>query len=386
MHGFWIILGALLAVIWLDRLRDAALGLRHIPQIAGPEWDRRPEGKPRVSLIVAARNEEAHVEAAVGSLLALDYPDYEVIAVNDRSTDQTGEILDGLAAKDPARLRVLHVPELPPGWLGKPHAMGLAAEQATGDWLLFTDADVSFRPDALRRALVCAEETGADHLVLFPTALMHSLSERMMFAFFPTLVAFGHRPWKVADPRTRDYVGMGAFNMIRRPVYEELGVRQALRMDVLDDMKLGKLVKEGGYAQRVAAGYGLLSLRWGHGALGVLDNLTKNLFALMLYRWPRTLGATFLVLLLNLGPFAGLVFAPGWARLGYALAVGALALLYFGMSRYSRISPLYVLLHPVSTLLFAGTLLRSMVLTLGRGGVVWRGTKYPLDELRKGLV
>jgi glycosyltransferase involved in cell wall biosynthesis len=386
MHWFWGILGVLLAAVWLDRLRDAALGLRRIPQIAGAEWDRWPEGKPRASLIVAARNEEAHVQAAVGSLLALDYPDYEVIAVNDRSTDRTGEILNGLARQNPAHLRVLHVSELPPGWLGKPHAMGLAAQQATGDWLLFTDADVSFRPDALRRALACAEENRADHLVLFPTALMHSLSERMMFAFFPTLVAFGHRPWKVADPRTRDYVGMGAFNMIRRPVYEDLGVGQALRMDVLDDMKLGKLVKEGGYAQRVAAGYGLISLRWGHGALGVLDNLTKNLFALMLYRWPRTLGATFLVLLLNLGPFAGLVFAPGWARLGYALAVGAIALLYLCMSRYSRISPLYVVLHPISTTLFAGTLLRSMVVTLGRGGVVWRGTKYPLEELRKGLV
>jgi glycosyltransferase involved in cell wall biosynthesis len=386
MHWFWGILGALLAAVWLDRLRDAARGMRSIPQIAGAEWDRWPEGKPRVSLIVAARNEEAHVEAAVGSLLALDYLDYEVIAVNDRSTDRTGEILERLARQNPSRLRVLQVSELPPGWLGKPHAMGLAAEQATGDWLLFTDADVSFRPDALRRALACAEESRADHLVLFPTALMHSLSERMMFAFFPTLVVFGHRPWKVGDPRTRDYVGMGAFNMIRRQAYEDLGVRQALRMDVLDDMKLGKLVKEGGYAQRVAAGYGLISLRWGHGALGVLDNLTKNLFALMLYRWPRTLGATFLVLLLNLGPFAGLVFAPGWARMGYALAVGAIALIYLTMSRYSRISPLYFVLHPVSTTLFAGTLLRSMFLTLGRRGVIWRGTKYPLEELRKGLV
>ena len=386
MHWFYGILGALLAAIWFDRLRDAAFGLPSVPQIAGPEWDRWPEPRPRATVIVAARNEEAHVEAAVGSLLALDYPDYEVFAVNDRSTDRTGELLDRLARENPARLRVLHVRELPPGWLGKPHAMGLAAEQASGDWLLFTDADVTFRPDALRRALACAEQSRADHLVLFPTALMHSLSERMMFAFFPTLVAFGHRPWKVSDPRTRDYVGMGAFNMIRRTVYEALGVRLALRMDVLDDMKLGKLVKEGGYAQRVAAGYGLITLRWGHGALGVLNNLTKNLFALMLYRWPRTLGAAFLLLLLNLGPFIGLALAPGWTRLGYALAVAALALLYLCLSRYSRISPLYVVLHPVSTLLFTGTLLRSMVLALARGGVIWRGTKYPLEELRKGLV
>ena len=386
MHWFYGTLGAILAAVWFDRLRDAAFGLRTVPQITGPEWDRQPEGSPRVSLIVAARNEEAHVEAAVGSLLVLDYPDYEVIAVNDRSTDATGELLDRLTHENPARLRVLHVTELPPGWLGKPHAMGLAAQQATGDWLLFTDADVSFRPDALRRAICCAEENHADHMVLFPTAQMHSLSERMIFAFFPTLVVFGHRPWKVSDPRRGDYVGMGAFNLIRRQVYENLGVRLTLRMDVLDDMKLGKLVKEGGYAQRVASGYGLISLRWGHGALGVLDNLTKNLFALMLYRWPRTVGAAFLLLLVNLGPFAGLALAPGWTRLGYALAVSAIALIYLGMSRYSRISPLYFVLHPISATLVAYTLLRSMFLTLGQDGVVWRGTKYPLEELRKGLV
>ena len=386
MHWFLGILGALLALVWLDRLRDASAGLRSIPQIAGPEWDGRPEPAPPVSIIVAARNEEAHVEAAVGSLLALDYPRYEVIAVNDRSTDRTGEILDGLARQNPVRLRVLHVSELPPGWLGKPHAMGVAALQATGDWLLFTDADVTFRPDALRRAILNAEERHADHLVLFPTALMHSLSERMIFAFFPTLAVFGHRPWKVADPKTRDYVGMGAFNMIRRSAYEALNVRLALRMDVLDDMKMGKLVKEGGYAQRVAAGYGLITLRWGHGVLGVLNNLNKNLFALMLYHWPRTLGAAFLLLLINVGPFAGLAFAPGWARLGYAVAVGALALIYREMSRYQRISIFYVVLHPISALLVTGTLLRSMLLTLGQGGVVWRGTKYPIEELRKGQV
>ena len=386
MHWFYAIFGAALAAVWLDRLRDTALGLPTIPDLTQPQWDRAPEGRPRVSIIVPARNEEEHVEAAVGSLLALDYPDYEVIAVNDRSSDRTGEILDRLARENPAHLRVLHVTELPPGWLGKPHAMGLAAQQATGDWLLFTDADVTFRPDALRRALFCAQQSRADHLVLFPTAIMHSLTERMMFGFFPLLVVFGHRPWKVSDPKTRDYIGMGAFNLIRRRVYEAVGAREALRMEVLDDMKLGKLVKEGGYAQRSAAGRSLVSLRWGRGALGVLDNLTKNLFALMLYRWPRTLGAAFLLLVLNLGPFAGLALAPGWARLGYAMAVSAVALIYLCMSRYSLISPLYVVLHPISTALFAFTLLRSMFLALGRGGVVWRGTKYPLEELRKNLV
>ena len=387
MHWFWTILGAALAAVWLHRLLDAALGLPKLPDISQPRWELSAgQAWPRVSIIVPARNEENHAEAAVSSLLALDYPDYEVFAVNDRSSDRTAEILDRLARENPERLCVLHVSELPPGWLGKPHAMGVAAQQAIGDWLLFTDADVTFRPHVLRRAVNYAEESRADHLVLFPTVHMRSVGERMMIGFFQILFLFGHRPWRVSDPRARDYMGVGAFNLIRRSVYEATGARQALRMDVLDDMKLGKLVKEGGYAQRNVFGRDLITLRWARGTLDVVDNLTKNLFGLMLYRWPRALGATFLLLLLNLGPFLGLLLAPGWARMGYAAALAAMALVYLGMSWYSPIPPYYVLLHPVSTVLFAYTLLSSVFLTLGRGGVVWRGTKYPLEELRKNLV
>lgn len=387
MHGFWGILGVLLGAVWLHQLLDTAIGMPKVPEISQPHWEPPKERSwPRVSIIVPARNEEEHVEAAVGSLLALDYPGYEVIAVNDRSSDRTGEILDRLARENPARLRVLHVRDLPGGWMGKPHAMGLASQQATGDWLLFTDADVTFRPDALRRALHYAQESQADHLVLAPTIHMHSVGERMMIALFQILFHFGHRPWKVADRAAKDYVGIGAFNLVRRSVYEALGAREALRMDVLDDMKLGKLVKEKGYAQHMAFGRDLITLRWARGAMGVVENLTKNLFAVLGYRWPRALGATFLLLFLNLGPFLGVLLVPSWTRLGYILALGAVALMYAGMSWYLPISPIYFLLHPVGTMFFAYAALRSMFLTLRQGGVVWRGTKYPLEELRKGLV
>src|SRR5574337_712644 len=204
MHWFWMILGAILGAVWLQRLLETALGLPQLPDISEPRWQPASgSAAPKVSIIVPARNEEEHVEVAVSSLLALDYPDYEVIAVNDRSSDRTGEILDRLAAASRGRLRVLHVTELPAGWLGKHHAMGLAAQQAAGDWLLFTDADITFRSDALRRALFYAGECHCDHLVVFPTVHMHSVGERMMIGFFQILFLFGHRPWKVADPKAR---------------------------------------------------------------------------------------------------------------------------------------------------------------------------------------
>lgn len=283
-------------------------------------------------------------------------------------------------------LKVIHISELPTGWLGKTHAMWTAGLQATGDWLLFTDADVLFKPDTLRRAIAYAEEESADHVVLFPRMIMQRAGERMMIAFFQALFVFGHRPWKVADPKAKDHMGVGAFNLVRRRVYDAVGTYQALRMEVLDDMKLGKVVKNSGFAQRNVFGDDLICLRWAEGAFGVVNNLTKNFFAVLSFQWPRTVATIIALGFVNLGPFLGIWLAHGGARLLYGVALASLFLIYYGMSERSGVRPYYFFLHPVSTALFMYTLLRSMVHTFSNDGIVWRGTKYPLDELRKGLV
>jgi len=386
----WIA-GSLLALAWFSRLVDAAIGMPRIADIARPEWDRSPAtptGEPRVSIIVPARNEEEDIRETLARLLALDYSNYEVIAVNDRSTDRTGAIIDDVAASSEAHglLKAIHIPDLPSGWLGKTHAMWTSAQQATGAWLLFTDADVQFKPDALRRAVAYAETERADHVVLFPRMIMKRPSERMMIAFFQALFVFGHRPWKVADPRARDHMGVGAFNMVRRSVYDAVGTYRALRMEVLDDMKLGKVIKNAGFAQRNVFGEDLISLYWARGAFGMVNNLTKNFFAVLSFQWPRTVATIVGLGFLNLGPFLGVWLAHGWARLPYAIALVSLFGIYYGMSGMSAVPAYYFFLHPVSTSLFMYTLLRSMIQTLANGGVVWRGTKYPLEELRKGMV
>ena len=383
----WIA-GCILALAWFSRILDAALGMPRIADIARPEWDRRPLAPLRVSVVVPARNEEISIEQTLRQLLDLDYTNYQVLAVNDRSSDRTGEIMERIAASPEAqgRLQVIHVMELPRGWLGKPHAMWKAAEQASGDWLLFTDADVLFKPDSLRRALAYAEAEKADHMVLFPRMIMKQPGERMMIAFFQTLFVFGHRPWKVADPRTKDHMGVGAFNLVRRDVYHAVGTYQALRLEILDDMKLGKVVKTAGYVQRNVFGEDLISIHWARGAMGVVSNLTKNFFAVLSFQWWRTLMSCFGLAFLNLMPFLGVLLAHGWARLPYAIALFCMFAIYVGMSSRSDIPPYYFVLHPVSTTLFVYILLRSMILTLSRGGVVWRGTFYPLDELRRGIV
>ncbi|MGE5083396.1 MAG: glycosyltransferase [Acidobacteriota bacterium] len=402
-YFFWIA-GMILALAWASRIVDAALGMPSVADVSRSEWDRNPvlaSGNPRVSIIVPARNEEESVEQCLRSLLSLHYDNYEVIAVNDRSTDRTGEIMERIMHDSPfsqkkgevghpipisPELRVIQHSELPGGWLGKTHAMWTAANTASGDWLLFTDADVLFKPDSLRRALAYAEHEHADHVVLFPRMIMKRPGEYMMIAFFQSMFMFGHRPWKVADPSTDDHMGVGAFNLVRRRVYEAVGTYQALRMEVLDDMKLGKVVKNAGFAQRNVFGGDLISIRWAHGAFGVVNNLTKNFFAVLSFQSWRTLISAFGLAFLNYGPFLGLWLAHGWARVPYAIALLSMLLIYIGMSWRSAVPAYYLLLHPVSTTLFIYTLLRSMILTLWNDGIVWRGTKYPLEELRRGMV
>jgi len=373
-----------LAATWVYHTVAARRGVSQIADLTQPEYAVGEATKlPRVSIIVPARNEAAMIENAMHSLLTIDYPDYEVIAVDDRSEDATGAILDRLKAECGSRLVVVHVRELPPGWLGKTHAMWSAARAATGEWILFSDADVVHAPEALRRAVHYAVQEQADHMVLLPTMLMESAGERMMIPFFQTMFIFAFRPWKVRDPKARDSIGVGAFNLIRRAAYEKIGTYESMRLSVVDDMRLGEKVKQAGLASRVAFGEGMVTVRWAVGARGVVQNLTKNFFAQVRYNVAFAIAASCGLLWLHLGPWLGTAFAPGWSRVGYAVALGSVVAVYAGMGRRLKIGKGYVLLHPVASVVMVFTLLRSAAVTLARGGVEWRGTFYSLQELKR---
>jgi cellulose synthase/poly-beta-1,6-N-acetylglucosamine synthase-like glycosyltransferase len=334
---------------------------------------------------VPAKDEAAAIAHSLRSLLACDYPNLQIVAVDDRSTDATGRLMDEIAASPASngRLRVLHVKKLPEGWMGKPHAMALAATGVTSDWLLFTDADVIFDPRAIRLAIQYAEQSHGDHMVLYPTLILHSVAEKMLIGFFQSVSALAARPWKIADPKaTKDYIGVGAFNLIRRPVYEALGGYAELRMEVLEDMRLGFRAKREGYAQRVAFGKDLVRIRWAESAWGILNNLTKNLYSTFRFRTSLLLAACVGMFVMCLTPFVALFF-PGPAQWAGTVTLVALLLLNLRYWRLTDIPPVYLALFPIATLLFVGTLLCSMILVLWRGGVLWRGTLYPLKELRR---
>ena len=383
----WICLaaGLILGADWLRRSLDAVRGMAKLADLTGPEWDRVPAlgaEQPRVSVVVPARNEAAKIEQCLRSLLAQDYSELEVCAVDDRSTDETGSIMDQLQREFAGKLDVIHINELPSGWLGKTHAMWRGAAATQSDWILFTDGDIIFRPDALRRAITYAQLTRCEHLVIFPTLVMHSVGEKMMLGFFGLASSLLLRAWKVRDPGAKDHVGAGAFNLIRRTTYESLGTYQALRMEVIDDLKLGQAVKEHGFTQDCVRGPGLIELRWAEGAFGVVRNLQKNMFSLLRFSWPLAVLACIGALIYHLGPWVAIFLAPGISKLGFGLALFSIVLLYARVSRTFHVSPWYVLTHPLAAVMFVYTLLNSAVSSVIHGGVVWRGTTYSLNEIQ----
>lgn len=340
---------------------------------------------PSVTVIVAARNEALGVERGVRSLLRLDYPALEVVAVNDRSTDETGAILNRVAADDP-RLRVVHVTELPSGWLGKNHALSVGAMKAAGDLLLFTDADVVLEPSTLRRAVALMARDRLDHLTAVPHATVSGFALNAFVAAFGVFFSVYSRPWKARDQRSRSHIGVGAFNLLRANVYHRIGTHQAIALRPDDDLKLGKLVKKHGFTQDVVIGRDFVVVEW-YTSLGEMVNgLMKNAFAGVGYSVPMLIGATLGLVLTNVWPFAALIVTRGLTQL-LAVVAAALVCLIFGMTvravggRY-----VYVLVYPLAAILFAYVMWRSAWLALSTGHITWRDTAYSLAELRRNRV
>lgn len=384
MHLLLELAAWLVALIWVWRVVDAHRGLPGIPDLLRSEHDHAPAGLPALTVIVPARNEAKDIRACLTSLLQQDYPAIDILAVNDRSNDATGAIMDELAASHPAKLRVLHVESLPPEWLGKTHAMALAARQTASEFLLFTDADVLFAPDSLRRALAYAVEANADHLVLMPTTIIHRWDEAGLLAFFQIFSLWGPRLWRVADPRAqRDALGIGAFNLLRRTAYEAVGGYESLRMEIVEDLGMARRIKRAGLRQRVAFGRDLVRLHWAAGVPGLIQVMTKNIFAAVNFRIPLLLGGCAWLLGFCILPFV-LVWDPAFT-LPAVVSIAAIAWGFVLMGRPSGLSAWNALLAPFAAAIFVFTMLRSMLTTLRQGGVIWRGTFYSLAMLRKHL-
>lgn len=384
MHWIALALTFTAALFWILNAIDVARGSQKIPAIR----DIAPLDDtdcPSVSILFAARDEQEKLPGALQTFLAQDYPGYEVIAADDRSEDRTSEILRAAAERD-ARLKYVRIDSLPAGWLGKPHAMQQAFERSSGEWIVFTDADVHFSPDLLRRSVVMAKREGWDHLTLLSSVEMHTVGEKIALTFFGMGFLMGARPWRANNSRSNGYVGIGAFQLLRRSAYEAIGTHRRLAMEVVDDMKLGKLVKEGRFRSGVAKAWKEVRVRWHAGVGNLIRGTTKNFFASSGYNLGVVCFQLVAMLATFVAPWVALPFLRGWALIFDAIAVAMMLAIHSGVCIEVGASPVYALTEPIGALIFCWMLARSTIVTLWNGGIEWRGTFYPLEELRKGLV
>ena len=362
---------------------DMAIGNLSIPALDLEDPASAPY--PRVSIVTAARNEEKHIREALFSILHLDYPDYEVIAVNDRSEDRTGAILDSMRADFP-QLQVIHVQTLPDGWLGKNHALFSGANAARGELLLFSDADVKFARTALTRAVGYMQRNSIDHVTVAPRLAPGTIPLSLAVQFFFMAFTVYMRPWKARDPRSKRYMGIGAFNLMRRTAYERAGTIQRIALRPDDDIMLAKILKHSGASQHLLNGQDMLSVTWYSTLREMVAGLQKNAFAGLRYSLILAIGAVIGTFLFNVWPFMALFLTSGLTRtLNIAVCI-LLMTMYAGGAFRMQGRTWLAIAYPVAAAIFMYILVTATARTLFHRGIAWRGTRYSLDDLKANKV
>jgi chlorobactene glucosyltransferase len=345
---------------------------------------------PKVSILVAARNEEEALPAALESLLALDYADYEVILVDDDSTDRSGVIAEEWAGRPASagRLKVIHNHELPPGWRGKVHALSLAAGATRGEWLLATDADVVFHPALLRLAVSCARKEQARLVSLLPEFEFGSTAERVVLPAFSFLLATLFPLRLINSPKSPRALAAGAFILMRREDYEALGGYARLRDVLAEDLRMAETFKRSGRRIYAVLTRGLFRTRMYKGWHELWEGLTRSAFEGTGFSLARVISGVVFGNLLAVRPWAAaaillardLATGAPWAAdsaLPYALAAClASALVYSPFLIFLRVSPLYVLTLPLACLFYSGVAIASTWMSLRGRGVSWKGRHY----------
>jgi len=365
------------------KLTEALFAWRLVRPLTADECDL--SDPPTLSVVIPARNEKQRLEEALRTVLGQEYPGIlEVVLVDDRSGDGTGETMERLAAGND-RVVVVRIEELPEGWLGKNHAIHAGTRRARGEWLLFTDADVRFAPDAFRRAVAHAEARGLDHLTMRPGLVLPGYWLESFVAFFYAAFLVHRGYYKANLPSSRTGAGIGAFNLIRRHAYEKVGGYEAFSNRPDDDLTLGNRVKGVGLRQELALGHGLLEVEWYSSLAELFQGVEKNTFAALGYSVPKTAGYVLALPLLMAGPFIAIPFSSGASRVFYLGAAAAQIATFAVCNRFlgRRVFSLAIA-YPVCALLFPYVLARSALLALARGGIYWRGTFYSLSLLERG--
>ena len=374
---------ALLCVFWCLMYFILIKIHRHITSFQQYSIDV-PQQLPRLSVIVPACNEEKNIENALNSLLNQDYPDLEIILVEDRSSDGTGKIVDRLAQQD-ARIKVIHITELPQGWLGKVHALHRGTQESSGDWLLFTDADIQFAPGILRRAVAFSLRQGIDHLALLPGVTMQGFWLKVLIHTFGLLLLFSTRVDKVNSGRGKHFIGIGAFNLVNKKCFNKTPGFEWLRMEVVDDMGVGLLVKHAGGLTWFAMAEQDLTVHWYTDIRSMFRGLEKNSFGpASHYKISRFVILVVSLLCFSVAPYVALLSSWFWLKL-LGLFVILLQIVFAVLFvRTGRTSTISLMLVPFGLILYSMVMIRAGYKCITNKGIDWRGTHYSISELKAG--
>lgn len=359
----WIVI----VLIWISGLKKTAI-------LKSSEKEQYINNEhPLVSVIIPACNEERAVEQCLESIINQDYGNFEIIVINDRSTDATGLIVEKLKEKHP-QIKTIHINELPEGWLGKNHALYTGVMEARGEWLLFTDADVIHSQGSLEFGMGYAIKNKLDHLSIIPDTISSGLFEKIFIAYFAFV--------GLILVTMQKYGGIGAFNLIKKSTYLNIGTHKAIALCPVDDMKLGKLIVMNKYKQQVVWGRELLRVKWQDDFVGTIKGLEKNSFPSFNYSLRNVILMILPSLLINVYPFIGIMIGGLVSRILCGLVILIIFILYGSYKKYSGVRLWYVAFHPLISLIMLFALLNSTFKTITKGGIEWRGTKYPLDLLK----
>ncbi len=385
----WTGLTALTALIWASRHLQLSRAARVMPPLDSGMYADATAPLPSVSLLVAAKDEEANIESCLRSLVEQDYPGLQVIAVNDRSADATGAIIDRVAAEN-KRLMPIHVRDLRDGWFGKNNAMREGVERSTGDWLCFTDADcVQTCRRSVAIAMRYALEKGVDFLSVLPTHETRGFWESVIQPACSGILMIWFNPLRVNDPRRSTAYANGAFMLMKRSCYEAIGGHDAVKTELNEDMHMARRAKQAGQHLRVISNLDLYTVRMYDGFSKTRAGWSRIFYGC--FGTLRRLVVTgFMVLMVSLLPWAALtasIVAAGassaWRALLAASAITCAAQMtvMFRFYRMNRLNPIFALAYPLGVTIGLWALGGAIRRLGGRSTITWRGTTYRGDRV-----
>jgi chlorobactene glucosyltransferase len=377
LSNIFLIFAWSIAGLWLIALFWTIYCLKKQTPL-GLEKNPGSQNEPFVSILVPARNEADRVlEKSISSMLNQTYKNYEIIILNDRSTDETGEILENLQSRiQNPKSKIINGKEPDKTWLGKPHALHQAFQKSGGEWILTTDADIIFAPETLQTAINYAEKNRFDALTLIPKQIFGSFWERFFMPVFGWFCLLAMPPHRVNDANRKESMGVGNFFLLRRASLEKINGFESVKAEVAEDLRLAEILKKQKFNLRIDYAPELIETRMYSGFREIWEGFTKNLFSGMKFSLPKTSFGAISILLFGVLPvFLAFIFlAFGQISFFSPLLIVYIlqVLIFIFLQREWRGNIFYAFLAPFGLLMFLLILLNSTVKVLSGKGVTWK--------------